>query len=51
MVKAKEDTKEAIVLNLKAKSQIKFQVRSMTRLRWWHGNYIGSTYSFGQIGH
>jgi hypothetical protein len=31
MVKEKEDTKEAIVLNLKAKSQVKFQVRSMTK--------------------
>jgi hypothetical protein len=33
MVKAKEDTKEAIVLNLKAKSQVKFQARSMTKAK------------------
>jgi hypothetical protein len=31
MAKAKEDAKEAIVLNLKAKPQVKFQVRSMTK--------------------
>jgi hypothetical protein len=33
MVKAKEDTKETIVLNLKAKSQVKFQVRSMMKAK------------------